>query len=298
MNSASHQRDPEPRSRGADKEAWTLFWADPTQTRCSTGAPEIWQSLTRHWISFAASLPRGTRVLDLGCGAGAVGRMLLNARDDLYVTGVDSAAVPVARHPRLELLSGTGMESLPFAERSFGAVVSQFAFEYSQTAAAAREVSRVLAPGARLSFLVHHAESAIVTTNRSRLSAVVAFLGQPMRTAFCNGDAAGFNSQMTLLVQRYPDDTLIADLARALPARLGWIQEKRYSTWEALEEALAPERCFTESLDACCVAAAHIDEWLAPLRLACELEPVAVLREPNGDPIAWKADGVREPTDA
>src|ERR1051325_7514473 len=82
------------RAGARDREAWTLFWADSTQSRCAAGAPEIWQSLVRHWTSFAGALPRGARVLDLGCGAGAVGRMLLAARDDLHVTGIDAAKVP------------------------------------------------------------------------------------------------------------------------------------------------------------------------------------------------------------
>src|SRR5262245_57473422 len=87
------------RAGARDREAWTLFWADSAQSRCSAGAPEIWQSLLRHWVSYAESLPRGARVLDLGCGAGAVGRMLLAARDDLHVTGIDAATVPRSKHP-------------------------------------------------------------------------------------------------------------------------------------------------------------------------------------------------------
>lgn len=274
-------------------EAWTLFWADPAQSRCAAGAPEIRRSLADHWSAFAAALPRGTRVLDLGCGAGAVGRMLLDARGDLHITGIDAAKIPRSDHPHLELLPGTGMESLPFPERSFGAVVSQFGFEYSHTEDAAREMARVLAFGAKLSFLVHHANSAIVSANRSRLGAVVAFLAPDTRTAFCAGDAAGLGARLSLLVQRYPDDDLISGLARALPARLGWLKEKRVSTWEALEEALAPEQCVSDSLNACCVAPAQIDAWLAPLRRVCELDPVGVLREPNDVPIAWRAGGAR-----
>jgi SAM-dependent methyltransferase len=273
--------------------AWSLFWADPAQSRCAAGAPEIWQSLADHWSSFATSLQPGTRVLDLGCGAGAVGRMLLDARDDLHITGVDAAKVPRSNHARLELLSDTDMESLPFPELSFGAVVSQFGYEYSNTADAAREIARVLAPGAKLSFLVHHSESAIVRTNRAHLGAVVAFLDPDTRAAFCSGDVVAFNSRLSLLVEKHPDDELIRELARALPGRLGWLMEKRVATWEALEEALAPERSVSDSLNDACVAPAQIDEWLDPLRQVGALDPVSVLRETNGDPIAWRTVGAR-----
>jgi SAM-dependent methyltransferase len=281
------------RAKARDKDEWTLFWADEAQSRCSAGAPEIWAALQAHWDSLARSLPRGARVLDLGCGAGAVGRMLLAARDDLQVTGIDSAKIPPSNRPQLDLISETGMESMPFEERSFAAVVSQFGYEYSHADASAREISRVMAPDAKLSFVVHHAASAIVAETRARHSAVMAFLGAPLREAFCGGDVSGFNAQITLLVQRYPNDTLIAELARALPSRLGWMPDKRVATWETLEQALAPEQCISDSLLACCVAPAQMTEWLGPLREVSELFPVAVLREANGTPIGWKIEGTR-----
>jgi SAM-dependent methyltransferase len=270
-----------------------LFWADSTQSRCAAGAPAIQQAIEDHWTSFAHSLPPAARVLDLGCGAGVVGRLLLAARDDLRITGVDSARVPASGHPRLDLRSDTRMEALPFTGQEFDAVVSQFGFEYSRTNLAAAEIARVSTPGAKLSLLVHHAESAIVRATRARLGAVVALLAPPVRSAFCGGDAAGFKSQMSLLVQRYPDDSLVDELARALPSRLAWMRDRRVSTWHALEEALAPESCVSESLHACCVAPSRIGEWLGPLRRVCELAPVSVLREPDGDPIAWRTEGVR-----
>jgi ubiquinone/menaquinone biosynthesis C-methylase UbiE len=281
------------RAGARDRDAWTLFWADSTQSRCAEGAPGIWKSLLRHWVAFADSLPRGARVLDLGCGAGAVGRMLLAARDDVHVTGVDAAKVPRSKLPRMELLSDTDMESLPFEDGSFSAVVSQFGFEYSRTDASAREVARVLAPGAALSFLVHHSHSAIVAANRQRRGAVVAFLSPPVRASFCDGDAAAFRGQISLLVEKYPDDPLIEHLAQALPERLGWLTEKRVSTWESVADALAPEMCMAESLDACCVTPSRIDAWSEPLREVCVLEPVTILREDDGTPIAWCAQGIR-----
>jgi ubiquinone/menaquinone biosynthesis C-methylase UbiE len=276
-----------------DREAWTLFWTDAAQSRCAAGAPAIWQSLARHWSAFARSLPRGARVLDLGCGAGAVGRLLLGERDDLRITGVDAARVPPSALPRMELLSETDMESLPFEDGSFAAVVSQFGFEYSKTQETATEVARVLAPGADLSFLVHHAQSAIVRANREHMGAVIAFLAPSMRASFCAGDAGEFGAQLALLVQRYPDDALIAQLARALPTRLGGLTDRRVSTWESLEQALAPEMRMADSLEACCVAASQIDTWLEPLRAVAELQPVTILHEADGTPIAWCARGVR-----
>jgi SAM-dependent methyltransferase len=280
-----------PHTQARDREAWTQFWADSAQSRCAAGAPGIWQSQALHWSAFASSLPRGARVLDLGCGAGAVGRMLLTCRDDLRVTGVDAARVPRSKLPQMELISDTDMESLPFEDGSFNAVVSQFGYEYSHTRESTPEIVRVLAPGAPLSFLVHHAGSAIVAANRARRGAVVAFLAPTMRNSFCSGDAASFAAQIALLIERYPGDTLIAQLAHALPTRLGWMLEQRLSTWESLEVALAPEMSMSDSLNACCVAPSQLDAWATPLRAACDLQPITILREPDGTPIAWCTEG-------
>lgn len=285
--------NPTPDAHAHAAEAWTAFWADPAQSACALGAPPVWQALKSHWSAVGRSLAAGTRVLDLGCGAGIVGRLLVAARSDLQVTGVDSAKVPPARHPHLAVLPDTAMESLPFPAHRFGAAVSQFGYEYSQTDATAREIARVLAPGAKLSFLAHHAESAIVASTRCRLNVIDQFLAPAMCAAFCSGDAAGFDAQMTALVGKHPQDALITELARTLPSRLSSSRETRARIWLAIEEALVPERCVSATLSACCVTESRLDEWLEPLRSACQLLPVSVLRESNGDPIAWSIEGLR-----
>jgi len=289
----AHSYDPRQGSPGGAKDAWTAFWTDPGQSRCVSGSTDIWQAFTDHWSTYAKGAERGARVLDLGCGAGAVARLLLAARGDLQVTGIDFARIPLAIHPSFELLSDTPMESLPFGERCFGGVVSQFGFEYSDCAEAARELAQVLLPGARLSFLVHHADSSIVATTRARLKALGSFLGLPTRAAFCSGDGAAFNAFMLALRQKHPHDTLVAELARSLPSRLGRTPREKTAIWNSIEEALAPERCLAESLSARCVAPAQLDEWLVPLRRLCEIRSVSILREVDGTPIAWRIDGVR-----
>jgi hypothetical protein len=224
-----------------------------------------------------------------------VARLLLDSRPDVSVTGIDFARIPLTIHPRVELLADTAMECLPFAEGSFGAVVSQFGYEYSQMELATHEMARVLAADARFSLLVHHADSSIVAANRSRLNALIAVLGQNMRATFCSGNAAAFNAQMQALAARHPHDALVAELARCLPLRLNRAQQERMAIWNAIEEALAPERCLAEALNACCVGPEELDEWLAPLRAAFELQPVSVLREANGDAIAWSIGGSSRP---
>ena len=291
MKIATRPSSPAPATPWRVQDAWTVFWQDPGQSRCVAGAADTWVALTHHWNSFGQELAGGTRVLDLGCGAGAVSGLILAGRPGLNLTGVDFARVPLTIRPGLELLSETAMESMPFADDSFGAVVSQFGFEYSQRQLAAIEMARVAQPGAAFSFLVHHAGSAIVATNRARVGVLSGLLEHGLRTAFCAGDAPVFGARMSELVSRYPRDSLLAELAQSLPSRLARAQRERVAIWAAIEEALAPERCLADSLHACCVATARIEEWLAPLRAISVLEPVATLREADGTPIAWRVSG-------
>jgi len=270
-----------------------MFWMDQGQSRCVAGAPEIWEVLADHWTSVATGMSRGMRVLDLGCGAGAVARQMLAVRGDLQLTGIDYARIPLAIYPNFELLSDTPMEALPFGAPCFGGVVSQFGFEYGDSKATVSELAQVLAPGARLSFLVHHAASSIVAANRVRLAALSTFLGPGVRSAFCAGDGVLFHAHMLALRERHPHDALVAELARSLPSRLGRMPRERAAIWNSIEDALAPELCLGASLDERCVAPARLDEWLHPLQRLCELEPVGVLREPDGTPIAWRIEGVR-----
>jgi len=183
------------------------------------------------------------------------------------------------------------MESLPFTEDCFGAVVSQFGYEYGNSRCAVRELARALAPNARLSFIVHHADSAIVANNRARLNALLAFLSPMMREAFCGADTAGFHAQMSVLIRSHPDDALVVELARSLPSRLSRTPRERVAIWKAIDDALAPERCLAGCLNAACVAPEEIEAWLEPLRGICALQETGILREPGGMPIAWRIEG-------
>jgi SAM-dependent methyltransferase len=281
---------PATRAFGA-REAWTVFWQDPAQSRCAAGDAEIWRALAGHWSGFAAALRAGTRVLDLGCGAGAVPRELVAAGRALQITGVDFARIPLTIHPHIDLLSDTAMENLPFANASFGAVVSQFGFEYSRIEQVSLEIARVAARGAQLSLLVHHADSAVVAANRARLRVLNGFLAPAMRAAFCAGDAGAFQAQLASLVAKHPQDGLLCELARSVPSRLDRAQRERLAIWNALEDALAPERCIAEALQACCLPAGDFELWSRPLRGVCAALDAAVLREPGGQPIAWRIAG-------
>jgi len=101
------------------------------------------------------SLRPTERVLDVGCGTGALLRRLAESHPAALLSGVDPVpemlAVARGRLPaEVELREGWA-ERLPFAEEQFDVVVSCNMFHYIQRPVEAlREMRRVLRPGGRL----------------------------------------------------------------------------------------------------------------------------------------------------
>jgi SAM-dependent methyltransferase len=106
-------------------------------------------------VADAANIQRGQRVLDVACGTGILAREIaLRTGPSGAVIGIDpsSGMVAVAKQlaPAIEWREGVA-ESLPFADQSFDAVVSQFGLMFfTDQRQALREMLRVLAPGGRL----------------------------------------------------------------------------------------------------------------------------------------------------
>ena len=107
----------------------------------------------------------GTKVLDVACGTGNVAIPL--ARAGIEVTGVDIAANLLmqarerAAAEELEARFDEGdAEELPYAEASFGAVVSMFGAMFApRPELVASELARVLEPGGLLAMANWNAES-------------------------------------------------------------------------------------------------------------------------------------------
>lgn len=286
----------EGRQRASEAEAWTAFWQDQgAGSRCLQGAsPDILQALGNHWSSFAAALSSGVSILDVGCGAGVVARTLVAEQRHLRVTGIDLATIPPSADPQIELLSRTPMESLPFADASFGAAVSQFGYEYGRMDEAAKELARVLAARAPFSLLVHHSESRIVANGRARNRALGHLFGGQVQAAFMSGDAAALDQQTTMLMRQFPGEILIKQAAGGLRSRIASGDRQRAAVWAAVAEALAPERRILDALEASCVAPDELDGWLAPLREMFEVRSPSAIRRLSGEPIAWSIEGARE----
>jgi SAM-dependent methyltransferase len=154
-----------------ERAAWDRFWSYDRQASFGTGkgAGNYAGPIAEGWRAFFATLPDGARVLDVATGNGAIALLAIEAGRRLQVTGVDladvrPAAFVTARTRELKairFLGNTPAETLPLAEDSFDAVVSQYGIEYSDLERSVPEAVRVLAPGGRLRFVTHAAEGSI-----------------------------------------------------------------------------------------------------------------------------------------
>lgn len=166
---------------------------------------------------------QGCRVLDIGCGPGAVIRQLARGFG-IDAVGVDPShkMIDVARHEAGQWgdFHVARAEELPFEAESFDGVVMRWVVHHLDRAPAFAEIHRVLKPGGRL----------VVTTTDP--SAVDTFWMAPY-----------FTSYVAIERRRFPDENTLRH--ELLDAGFGGIHvepfvlERRFSRAEALEKIRA-----------------------------------------------------------
>ena len=103
---------------------------------------------------YLADLPRGARVLEVGCGGGQLAHAVLEQRPDLSWVGVDVSKDQIERarrrnadHQNAELVVGDAL-ALPFADQCFDATVSIASIKHwPDQSKGLAECVRVLRPG-------------------------------------------------------------------------------------------------------------------------------------------------------
>lgn len=166
----------------SDAAAWSDFWAANAGAGEGGCLPQRWAAIEQAqrsaWRGFVAALPEGAAVLDLATGDGRVLGWMRAERADLVLTGIDLAPALPAPPAGTTTQGGIPMESLPFSDGAFAAVVSQFGFEYGDIPKVAAEIARVLAPGGTIGLMVHRGDGPILEHNAARRAAIDWVLGE------------------------------------------------------------------------------------------------------------------------
>lgn len=154
---------------------WNDYWHfDRLSSFDDLGETNYREEIAAGWKTFFDSLPNGASILDLCTGNGAIAVMATDASrrggKHFQVVAVDAADINpylyVTKHREelaaIEFRPATPIESLPWPDASFDAVVSQYGIEYSDLSQSISELARVVAPAGTARLILHAAEGAVV----------------------------------------------------------------------------------------------------------------------------------------
>ncbi|MGJ3231190.1 MAG: class I SAM-dependent methyltransferase [Oceanicaulis sp.] len=288
-------------------QAWARYWSAGQTDSCFSGAAPFDGS--PRWNAFFRTLESGARVIDLACGGGALTRLAVAHDRGFQVTGVDFAESAPAIEGAV-IRSGVALERLDFEDAAFDAAVSQFGLEYAETGPAVREIARVLRPGGRFAFLMHHADSAVsrgALSRRERLAPLLAEEG-PVRRAVRLGELRAQGREAPDLLQSIKEDFVAARAAVHDEASawaygyLGEVMSKHRQFPPAyLQENAATLLAELESM------ALRLDQMLGAARsaadvnglvdslaaLGCLTETPETVADDRGELVAWWVRGRR-----
>ena len=155
----------------AEREAasWSNYWlAQVEDAFVAENSQE--QALQALWSAAFAEWQDGDRVLDIGCGNGALARRLgrfadVQGRRFSYL-GIDQAALSDADQGSFECLQAelrgeAPAETQVFPAASFDRIVSQFGFEYCDSGAVIENMRVWLEEGGTFAMLLHSRDSVL-----------------------------------------------------------------------------------------------------------------------------------------
>lgn len=219
-------------------EVWSRYWAGGHGESFAAEAGGF--DSGPFWREYFSGFADGAKLLDLATGGGHVVRIALATaaeRNRGYeIHGVDLANIAPLRHAlgptrlsTLRLHGHVDLKALPFADADFDGVTSQFGIEYADRERAAQEAVRVLKPGGRGLFLLHHAGGAIAKNASARLEAhkrivlddaafrhgekLFALYAGGAPRVMAMGEAARFRDSVQAMINRMSSDPLLSNTA-------------------------------------------------------------------------------------
>jgi SAM-dependent methyltransferase len=158
---------------------WTRYWSHGVAHSCGGSYGSRYEGeLAQFWLHAFAGLHAGARMLDIATGNGALPQLLLDA-DKTGTVCCD--AIDLARlAPKWidTLPDSQRAQILPFPDRQFDMVVSQYGLEYTELDRSVPELLRVIVPGGKIVLIAHHVDARPVMLAATELEHV-AWLRQP-----------------------------------------------------------------------------------------------------------------------
>ncbi|MGP5155954.1 class I SAM-dependent methyltransferase [Pseudoalteromonas prydzensis] len=154
---------------------WNSYWSN-TKSLNSFAEGEHAQGyvgeIADFWQTTFDSFPASAVILDLATGNGGLAVLAQQFEPDFNISASDAALIdpltifsPIdpcfQTLKKIQFYGNMPSENLTFAHDQFDRVISQFGFEYANTAAALSEVNRVLKPDGEFIALIHHQDSFI-----------------------------------------------------------------------------------------------------------------------------------------
>lgn len=160
----------------ARRRAWKNYWSSGLLHSCAnTSGRNYAGAIGEFWRLRFSAMERGSRVLDLATGNGALPQLLHEVRGkECEIDAIDQAELAPGwslpqEHAHIRFHPSVSIESLPFADATFDAVVSQFGFEYAHREKAIAESLRVAGANAVMALVMHHSASVLVQVGREEL---------------------------------------------------------------------------------------------------------------------------------
>lgn len=171
--------------------AWADFWKGGSLTSFGDRFAKGYEGEIRQlWLDTFMAAPADAVIVDFGAGNGALEEIAFEASGQreapLTMHAFDLAPELPARFETPEKASGWQLEWHPgsrnedtgLADNSVDLVIGNYAFEYGDDAATVSETARILKPGGRAAFLMHHADSNIIKGAQVELKVLDEVLGK------------------------------------------------------------------------------------------------------------------------
>lgn len=172
-------------------QAWADFWRSGSLTSFGDKFAKGYEGeLREHWLGVFRELPANAVVVDFGAGNGALEEIAhafsRAEKNPLVMHAFDLAPSLPARFEsrddadgwKLHWHAGARNEETGLDAESVDLVIGNYAFEYGDDEASVAETMRILKPGGKACFLMHHADSNIITGAQVEMAVLDKVLGK------------------------------------------------------------------------------------------------------------------------